>query len=157
MLALLAFLGVGVTIDLHQRRIPNWLVAMMLVIGISLNTINLGVSGSGLALSGMLAGALILIPFYAIGGMGAGDVKFLAGVGSFVGPWSVMIAGMLTLLLGGVLGLAIIFWQRIGLRFLARSSSIPSATPTEKSEVTIPYSLAIAAGTVAALHYWSAS
>jgi prepilin peptidase CpaA len=149
---MLMFLGVGVATDLHQRRIPNWLIAMMFVLGISLNTIYLGGIGTRMALGGILTGTLILIPFFALGGMGAGDVKFLAGVGSFLGPWGVAVAGMYTLLLGGVLGLAVIAWQRVGPVFTSRFSSIPPSVSAAKSEVTIPYSVAIAAGTIAALY-----
>jgi len=85
--------------------------------------------------------------------MGAGDVKLLAGVGSFLGPWGVALAGVFTLAFGGVLGLAVIFWQRIGMVLAARFLSIPPSVAVDIRAVKIPYSLAITAGTLAAL-YW---
>ena len=43
-------------------------------------------SGLGWSLVGTIVGLALLLPLYAIGGMGAGDVKLLAGVGAWVGP-----------------------------------------------------------------------
>ena len=108
---LLMFLAVAVVTDIHQRRIPNVLVALMLGCGIVLNLSFLGVTGALSVLGGVVMGLLILIPVYALGGLGAGDVKLLVGVGSFLGPWGVLLAGVSTLVLGGVLGIAVIFWQ----------------------------------------------
>ena len=34
----------------------------------------------------MGVGLISLLPLYAIGGMGAGDVKLMAGVGAWLGP-----------------------------------------------------------------------
>jgi prepilin peptidase CpaA len=149
---LLIFLAVAVVTDIHRRRIPNVLVALMLGCGIVLNLSFLGVPGALSVLGGVVVGFLILIPFYALGGLGAGDVKLLVGVGSFLGPWGVLLAGVSTLVLGGVLGIAAIFWQRIGTVMAARSLSIPPSVPIEASAVRIPYSLAIAAGTLVVLY-----
>ena len=151
-LILLIFLAVAVATDIHRRRIPNVLVAIMLGCGIVLHMSFLGGSGALPAFGGVVTGFLILIPFYALGGLGAGDVKLLAGVGSFLGPWGVVLAGVFTLALGGVLGLAVIFWQRVGSVLAARFLSIHPSVPIETSAVKIPYSLAIAAGTLAALY-----
>ncbi len=149
---LLIFLAVAVVTDIHRRRIPNVLVALMLGCGIVLNLSFLGVPGALSVLGGVVMGLLILIPFYALGGLGAGDVKLLVGVGSFLGPWGVLLAGVSTLVLGGVLGIAAIFWQRVGTVMAARALSIAPSVPIEASAVRIPYSLAIAAGTLVVLY-----
>ena len=39
------------------------------------------------SLAGMGVGLISLLPLYAIGGMGAGDVKLMAGLGAWMGPW----------------------------------------------------------------------
>ncbi|MNK87205.1 Type IV leader peptidase family protein [compost metagenome] len=73
--------------DFQQRRVPNWLV----VIGTLLAATAL-VSGTGplgldwkAALLGGAAGFGFLLLFYATGLMGAGDVKFGAVLGLWVG------------------------------------------------------------------------
>jgi prepilin peptidase CpaA len=152
-LILLSFLAVAVATDIHhQRRIPNVLVSVMIGCGIVSQMIFLGGAGAVSAIVGVIAGFLILIPFYALGGMGAGDVKLLAGVGSFLGPWGVAHAGVFTLAFGGVLALAVIFWQRVGMVLAARFLSIPPSVSVDIRAAKIPYSLAIAAGTFAALY-----
>ncbi len=151
-LVLLIFLAVAIATDVHRHRIPNVLVTIMLGCGIVLHSSFLGGAGALSALTGAVAGFLILIPFYAVGGIGGGDVKLLLGVGSFLGPWGVAVAGASTLALGGLLGIAIIFWQRVGKILAARYLSIPPSIPVETSIVKIPYSLAITAGTLVALY-----
>jgi prepilin peptidase CpaA len=146
----LLFLLVAVSMDLYRREIPNVLVALMLGCGIVLQASFLGTSGVLSALGGVLAGFMILIPFYALGGLGAGDVKLLASVGGFLGPWGVAVAGLATLLVGGVLGLIVILWQRVGTVLVARFFSIPPRERVDENEVKIPYSIAIAIGTVVA-------
>ncbi len=151
-LILLIFLAVAIATDIQRHRIPNVLVAFMLGCGIVLHSSFLGGAGTLSALAGVVAGFLILVPFYALGGLGAGDVKLLVGVGSFLGPWGVAVAGVSTLALGGLLGLAVILWQRVGTVLAARYLSIPPSVSVETSVVKIPYSLAIAAGTLVALY-----
>ena len=44
---------------------------------------------------------------FALRGMGAGDVKLLAAVGAWLGPWQVAIAALATSIAGGVIALAV--------------------------------------------------
>ena len=150
-LLLLVFLGCAVLTDLARRQIPNLLVAAMLGCGIIFQTALLGKSGFLLSLGGIVVGFSILVPFYALGGLGAGDVKLLAGVGGFLDPWGVAVVGVSTLLVGGVIGVLVVLWQRVGKVLAARYLSIPPSASMEEA-VKIPYSLAIAAGTVAAFY-----
>lgn len=76
--------------DWRQRRIPN--VGLVLVLVPALLT--LVVNGKGLlgvelwpSLAGMLV-AGVLLPGYALGHMGAGDVKFAGCLGLLLGPWA---------------------------------------------------------------------
>lgn len=68
--------------DWHQRRIPNWLVASLAGLGLALR-----VAGGSLpdGLAGFAAGFLLLLPAYAVGWVGAGDVKLLAAQGMWLG------------------------------------------------------------------------
>jgi len=148
---LLLFLSIAVATDVVQHRISNLLIVMMLSCGLVLAAGLLQMAGFVAALQGALVGFLILIPFYAIGGMGAGDVKLLAAIGTFLGPWGVLVAGILALGLGGILGLGVILWRNVARGPLPESLSVPPAQPGAESSLTLPYAVAIAAGTVAAI------
>ena len=75
-------------IDGLQLRVPNWLTIHFFLGGL----VFAGWTGGRDALLWSLAGSGIglatLLPLYAIGGMGAGDVKLMAGLGAWVGPSS---------------------------------------------------------------------
>src|SRR5262249_31344045 len=53
-----------------------------------------GVGGIGAALAGTFLGMGLLLPVYAIGGMGAGDVKMTMGFGSWIGAVFCIAQGM---------------------------------------------------------------
>jgi prepilin peptidase CpaA len=57
---------------------------------------------------GMLAGVALLICFYLLGGMGAGDVKLMGAVGAFLGPQGALMAFICTALLGGLYAVVVI-------------------------------------------------
>lgn len=155
-LILMCFLAAAAASDIHSRRIPNVLVLSMLVCGLLLHMAYLGGTGILTALSGVLLGFAILIPFYAFGALGAGDVKLLSGAGAFLGGWGVAVAASVTLIVGGLLGLAVIFWQRVGAVLTARFFSVPSTLAATTDTVTIPYSIAIAAGSLVAIYQFEA-
>ena len=159
-------LVVAVATDLKSHRIPNLLLLPALSLALMLHTVNAGMVGLFTAIGGLAAGLAMLLPLYALGGMAAGDVKLLGVVGSFLGPWGALVAGLATMMAGAVLGIAIILWQRLSplLQTHAGLSSGPhnsstrtpplSQTVQTRSEITnIPYAPAVAAGTIAALWY----
>ena len=78
---------------------------------------------------------------FAIGMIGGGDVKFLAAVGLFAGPAHVLDFMLVTALVGGVLGLALLAGAPIG-----PVSSRGDATLRNRLRSRVPYGPAIAAG-----------
>ncbi|MCE0498387.1 MAG: prepilin peptidase [Methylacidiphilales bacterium] len=75
--------------------------------------------GFSWSLAGAMAGALTLLGIAWLGtlvfrkeAMGMGDVKFVAAMGSFLGGTSITWILPLSAMVGSVLGLALIFWQR---------------------------------------------
>src|SRR5437763_974094 len=56
---------------------------------------------------GWLPGAALFFPFFALGGMGAGDVKLLAALGAWLGPVESLWVAMFAAMAGGVLGLIV--------------------------------------------------
>ena len=149
----------AVITDLKFNKIPNVLVLAGLLGGFALQTSSLGLlEGSLNWVGGMITAGLVLLPFYVMGGMAAGDVKLIAAVGCIVGwPLSV-VAGALTLISGSVLAL-IYCAMRGGLKELMHRFSVgfksfittgkvflPKAEEGSVARSRFPYALAIAAG-----------
>jgi len=63
----------------------------MVLSGLVMNTVIGGWEGLGFGLLGMVTGLLCLLPLYSVGGMGAGDVKLMAGMGAWLG-WEITLA-----------------------------------------------------------------
>jgi prepilin peptidase CpaA len=84
---LLALVGAA-AIDWRTRRIPNWLTFPLILSGLAQSlTAARTVSPTASALGLLLAGGLAFLMF-ALGAMGGGDVKLLAAIGAWVGPWA---------------------------------------------------------------------
>ena len=80
----LAFL-IAYVPDAKDLRVPNWLTYPLAAGGLGYYTIAYGWDGFTMSLLGLVAGLMTLLPLYAFGGMGAGDVKLMAGAGSWIG------------------------------------------------------------------------
>lgn len=89
----------------------------------------------GVALFG--AGALA----FATGALGGGDVKLLAAMGLFAGPARLLDFLMITALVGGVLGLAILAGAPIG-----RPVAVDGTTMRARLRRSLPYGPAIVTG-----------
>jgi prepilin peptidase CpaA len=84
-LILIAFVLIAAIYDAAMQKIPNWTSLVIVVLGLGWNVFSsegLGVRDSSF---GLLAGFLLMLPSYIFGGMGAGDVKLMAAIGSVVG------------------------------------------------------------------------
>lgn len=110
-LALFVLIVVATLSDLWSSRIPNWLTLPAAVFGFSLHFAATGVDGGLFSVAGWLAGFSLLVGFYAVGGMGAGDVKLLAACGSLVGASRVLWIGIYSGLAGGVYALCIVVYS----------------------------------------------
>jgi prepilin peptidase CpaA len=81
---LVAVLAAAVT-DLWKFKIPNWLTLPLLLSGLIYQAFTGGTPGLAGSLAGVLLGFAVLLPFFLMGGMGAGDVKLMAAVGAWAG------------------------------------------------------------------------
>jgi Flp pilus assembly protein protease CpaA len=142
-LALLLIAAIAVASDIRTRRIPNALTLGGAVAGLSLQTIAGGLPGLLSSTAGLAAGIAILLPFYLLRGMGAGDVKLMGTVGSFIGAKPVLLAACATLCIGVLLGIAVVIRHR----FIAAHSEAGTAPRKAK----FPYAVAIAGGGIVAL------
>src|SRR6185437_16974645 len=82
------------------------------ILGVGLNTLLLHGHGIVVALLGLGLSLLIYIPLYLVRGMGAGDVKLMAAVGSIAGPHNWLVIFVVTALLGGLVALALVFFKK---------------------------------------------
>ena len=71
--------------DLRRRRIPNYLTFGAAITGLGFQIGSHGLSGLLDGFLGLAAGLALLWLPYMKGGMGAGDVKALAGLGAWLG------------------------------------------------------------------------
>ncbi len=163
---LLVLLLAAVITDLKTHRIPNLLLIPALGISVLIHTLGSGLPGLIDVAGGLLVGMAMLLPVYMLGGMGAGDVKLLGVVGSLLGPWGAVVAGLATMMSGAVLGIGVILWQRLrpllqpyAQHLINEPTHVLGVTPIAKpatggiKTTKIAYSPAIAAGTALALWY----
>ena len=118
---LASVMGIALWHDIRSRRIPNVLIlvgaisAMLLhaliPAGAGLFLTPMGGMGVAFSAAGFALGLLLLMPFYVLRTMGAGDVKLMAVVGAYLGPAQVAGATLLSMLCGGVLAMIVALWS----------------------------------------------
>ena len=101
---------VAAATDIHSQRVPNWLSFPAAILAVVLHSSFSGFSGLLFSFEGLTVGFALLIGFYAVGGMGAGDVKLLAAVGAFLGPWEVFQVFLYATVFGGIYAIAVIVY-----------------------------------------------
>lgn len=72
--------------DLHSRRIPNVLTFALVLCGVAQSFMASGTVSPTQSLLGFATGFMLTFVLFAIGALGGGDVKLLAGVGAWLGP-----------------------------------------------------------------------
>jgi prepilin peptidase CpaA len=118
-IAALAVAAVAVLSDVRTRRIPNVLTFGAAGAAIAAHAIEGGLAGAATACGGWLVGAAIFFPVFALGGMGAGDIKLLGALGAFLGPASAAWLCLFTGIAGGVMGILV----AVGSGYLSRALS----------------------------------
>ncbi len=106
---------VAAVIDGLQLKVPNWITFPMILSGWVYSTAfspYAGWEGLAYSLIGTVVGLALLMPAYAIGGMGAGDVKLLAGVGAWVWGTHTFYAFAVSTLVGGIIAIGMVLWKK---------------------------------------------
>ncbi|QDS92114.1 Type IV leader peptidase family protein [Roseimaritima multifibrata] len=89
-------------------KVPNWLTFPFILCGWAHGLLHAGLPGLGWSLAGTAVGLALLLVVRAIGGMGGGDVKLLAGLGAWVGVSTVWWAFVVTTFVGAIMAIVMI-------------------------------------------------
>ena len=155
-------LVVAAVIDGWKLKVPNWLTFPLVLGGWAFSAAVYGWPGLGWSLAGTAVGLGLLLPAYAIGGMGAGDVKLLAGVGAWVWGTATFYAFCVSAVFGGVIAIGMVLVHRKVHHHLAqffrildeilviRNAETLSAIAAQRksSMMLLPYGIPIALGTI---------
>ena len=156
-------LVVAAVIDGRQLKVPNWITFPMIISGWVYSTVAFGWAGLGWSMLGTVVGLALLMPAYAIGGMGAGDVKLLGGVGAWVWPLATFYAFCVSAIIGGILAVAMVmargvwekhrtqFWMILNEIMVLRNPDQLATIAAERksSMMLLPYGIPIAIGSIA--------
>lgn len=141
--------------DIWKGNIYNLQTYTGCVLGGCLFFLSSGFSGLGTSLLGALAGLCILLPFYLLGGMGAGDVKYLAAIGALKGWYFVVITMYYSALIGGFMAIAIIIWKGRFWKTIKSTFSILRHPKRKRADdddpLFLPYGVAISIGSLLTL------
>ncbi|MFO1063703.1 MAG: A24 family peptidase [Pirellulales bacterium] len=105
-------LVVAAVIDGLYLKVPNNITYPLIVAGWIYSFIIGGWAGLGISLAATVIGFACLFFLHLIGGMGAGDVKLLAGIAAFVGIEHTLWIFAATTIVGGIMALGQIAWVR---------------------------------------------
>ena len=150
----LTLLLVACISDVRARRVPNRLNAVLALSGLCYTVATHPVfSGIGIALGGLAIGLVIWFPSYALGLLGAGDVKLAVAAGMWLGPMRTFEAAIIGGIIGGALALVWMLRFR-GVRGTATSLWVASALPRTlvqrrvgpTTREHVPYSVALSLG-----------
>jgi prepilin peptidase CpaA len=146
--------------DVRATRIPNIMTMPFTVLAVVLHSFDKGLNGFLFSTAGMATGIGLLILPYMMSGMGAGDVKLMGAVGSFLGAKATLEAFILIALAGGAYSLAIILIHRdifkgfFSEKLIALSSTVmlrqyvPIQIESSGQKPRLKYGVSIAFGTI---------
>jgi len=159
-LTLLALITVAAVYDMLYRRIPNWLTISGALAGVALNIfIYQGWPGLWLSLLGMGVGFGAYFALYSLRAMGAGDVKLMAAIGALVGVRDWFGIFVITAIVGGIAGLAMVsmrgrvkktLWN-VGFILSEMKHGRPAYVGREELDVRNPKSIGLPHGAMIAL------
>jgi prepilin peptidase CpaA len=160
-LVLVVFVVTIIVTDWRWRRIPNAVTYPTMLVGLVLGAVEsagpAGFPGNVFApagahgglldhVVGLAVGFLVAYPFYAGGGLKAGDGKFLMAVGALMGTLFLLQAAVWGALVGGVIAIGFIVARRVAAARAGTGETVGGLLHT-----WIPYGVALGLGALAAL------
>jgi prepilin peptidase CpaA len=149
--------------DLRTRRIPQVLTLGGALVGFMFHVVNGGWNAGVASAMGWVVGIAIFFLPFALGGLGAGDVKLLGAIGAWLGPMNALWVGLYAGAAGGVLaifvaltkgylfqavgnvGMMLAYWRLNGVK------PLPEITLEHSRGPRLAYAVPILAGTMVTL------
>jgi prepilin peptidase CpaA len=153
---LILILCICVYTDLKSGKIYNKITFSGMILGVLINTGMNKWKGAIFSIEGLFLGILIFIIPFALGGLGAGDVKLVGTIGAIKGPVFVLVSALLSAIAGGIIATFIMLKRKKFLKttkqmlkefFNFITLKIPFSLAKEEKE-GFPYALAIFLGTI---------
>jgi prepilin peptidase CpaA len=137
--------------DFRWLRIPNVVAYLAMVVGLALGAFEAlpgGLFTSGLAdhVAALVLAFALSYPFYAAGGLKAGDAKLLMAIGALRGTSFFLVSALYGALIGGLIAVGFIATRRLR---PANGGAVPSVSGLMKQ--SIPYGVALGLGGLLAL------
>jgi prepilin peptidase CpaA len=162
------FVIVAAYIDGKELRVPNKITIPMIIAGWIYSMIAYHLNGEGWyvglgwSLAGTAVGLATLLPAYAIGGMGAGDVKMMGAIGAWIYCSNTFYAFCVSAIVGALLSIGMILWAKQGQKHwnqffyivneimtVKNPEALATIAAERKSSMRLlPYGIPIAIGTV---------
>ena len=98
--------------DLKYQKIPNMVTLPAALTGLVYHIVVSGFEGFLFSVTGFAVGFFLLLFPYLMNGMGAGDVKLMGVVGSFIGPLHALYAFIIVAFIGGIYAVLLIIHKR---------------------------------------------
>lgn len=146
--------------DMRSHRIPNALTFAAAAAALLFHSTAPAGMGIGAGLVGLIAGLAIFFPLFALGAMGAGDVKLMAALGAWMGWQPIIFVALYGAVAGGVLALVVAarhrytrtavtnvrtlltHWWLVGIK------PLPALTLESGTAMRLPYAFPILVGVV---------
>jgi prepilin peptidase CpaA len=154
---------VAVGFDVRTRRIPNLLTFGAAAVALLFALTTGGPAAATTAALAWFLGAALFFPFFALGGMGAGDVKLLAALAAWLGPADTVYLAIFASIAGGAVAvvlsvgrgymrqafsniwLMLMHWRLVGFR------PVPGLTLRDTKAPRLAYAIPIAIGALCTL------
>ena len=140
---------IGAVSDLRGFRLPNRLTLPLVLSGLLWHLACGAADGLTRSVCGLLIASLPLLPAWSVGGMGAGDVKLMSGIGAWLGA----MFALQVLILAGLAG-----WAFSRLRRLTQPQLMHMTQPalpieqallcSRRRSQLLPFGVMIATGTL---------
>lgn len=142
--------------DMLRRKITNQLNLAILFLGLAWRAVSLDGGTFVAGLAGVGVGLAVLFAPFAVRWVGAGDVKFLAAIGAWLGPFDAFVCGLFGLLGGGIMAVAFAATAGAEVRrsvtqtFTASVMTFTApAAPRREQALVVPLGVPLAAAAIA--------